>query len=150
MERNFSRGVTFTYCATCNSSTVDADLSSRCFMFGQLALWFWQVVSFRLRPAQVMNPQTGKPLEALLYQLAASLLTTPRNRNVAPLTTCRQIISETVIHHCPIRSNSTISNANHNMRSSSESSVASVSCSTASLPSWHTWSWQGPVSELRS
>lgn len=83
-------------------------------------------------------------------QLAASLLTTPRNRNVAPLTTCHQIISETVIHHCPIRSNSTKSNANQNMRSSSESSVASVSCSTASLPSWHTWSWQDPVSELRS
>lgn len=80
-------------------------------------------------------------------QLAASLLTTPRNRNVAPLTTCCQIISETVIHHCP---NSTVSNAKQNMRSSSESSVASVSCSTASLPSWHTWSWQAPVSELRS
>lgn len=46
---------------SCNSSRgVSADLTLRCFWSDQLAPWFWQVFSFRVRPARVMEPQTGK------------------------------------------------------------------------------------------
>lgn len=62
---------------SCNSSSgVWADLTVRCFSSGQLPLWFGQVFSFRLRPARVMEPQTGKPLEALPG--LASQLTSPK------------------------------------------------------------------------
>lgn len=59
-----------------NSGGVWADLTLQCFSSGQLAPWFGQVFFFRLRPARVMESQTGKPLEA--SPGLASRLTSPK------------------------------------------------------------------------